>query len=560
MAAASPDVAQQASEQHILLDPGVVSALLRHGDDEVRRAAEVVGLVATLWPDACALILRGPQEIEDLSGIEMAIAKLYSKQVEECPHGLSCFKLTCTKQHPPRWYTDRCEATCLHSDCPKVHGKRPAPCFDGLACRRAGCLFMHPQVNRSSSATIQLALGNAVLQEVVRTGLREICRVAAQHDVSVRLNQAERALVLEGDRLEQALFDVESFVASIAFRAEGAMEVQEERSLSPELALRIKALLRSLQRDLGISVTLNELELEHTLVARGPAKYMERAMQQLDFVLTSPEEMERELEREREDAVDIFVDNSNLMISPRRRPDGSIDMSVRLNIKALADLLRGPRTARSKVVVGSKPPSTAAVWQHWARPPPQGAGFKVSVIQRDADSHRESGVDESLVAAALMSVTDRHLRGQPPGVLVLGTGDGNDNGQRPGTIAASFINLVRHTLGFRWRVEVWCWRNSCNQVYIQMAEDPQYEGRLKVVFLDAFRSMVTFNAKALTDDDMCVFCMEAYATHAFKPCDHRVLCREHAELFSGRSLPLMGNCLHCQQPWSSIEVSRAGRG
>ena len=46
-------------------------------------------------------------------------------------------------------------------------------------------------------------------------------------------------------------------------------------------------------------------------------------------------------------------------------------------------------------------------------------------------------------------------------LYVLLSGDGNDNKGR-----ASFDKVVREAvLDWGWKVEVWCWRDSCAQVY-----------------------------------------------------------------------------------------------
>jgi len=51
-------------------------------------------------------------------------------------------------------------------------------------------------------------------------------------------------------------------------------------------------------------------------------------------------------------------------------------------------------------------------------------------------------------------------------LYVLLSGDGNDNKGR-----ASFDKVVREAvLDWGWKVEVWCWRDSCGQVYRSLAQ------------------------------------------------------------------------------------------
>lgn len=98
----------------------------------------------------------------------------------------------------------------------------------------------------------------------------------------------------------------------------------------------------------------------------------------------------------------VFVDNSNILIGAQclLGAGGVADRSVRINVKALATLIEGdphgPAGAAvvvQRVVAGSRPPKTDAVWELWRR-----AGYDVQLCQRNDETNEEEAVDAALQA------------------------------------------------------------------------------------------------------------------------------------------------------------------
>lgn len=231
------------------------------------------------------------------------------------------------------------------------------------------------------------------------------------------------------------------------------------------------------------------------------------------------------------------------------------DYSVRVKALELGRLLVGNTHLEDgvRLVAGSKPPTSGAIWQHW-----EDAGFKVKVCSRDADTGREDLVDDFICAQASDCVMDR-LR-DPPGenTLVICSGDGNGNGG-----FASLLRVVRNTaVQAGWRVEVWAWSWSCSRNYRQLAAD--FPDRVSIILLDPYWDRITFRCKARVDprrgdgagdmpvsaprgaieavaaplppppttpdsddeDDgnLCLICMDASRTHIMQPCGHFTHC------------------------------------
>jgi len=310
-----------------------------------------------------------------------------------------------------------------------------------------------------------------------------------------------------------------------------------------------------LRRDLRVGLQIAEGETPESptrLFVTGLPADVTDALDKLELLLIDPSPAELQLHQEESQTVDIFVDNSNLLIAARFLPDGTVDGLVRLHVARLSQTMGGARKIRRKVVVGSKPPRNHSIWKRW-----EDAGYEVLLNERDRETNREQGVDDRLVASASM-----HIDFNPPGILVLGTGDGNQAGQRPGTYAANFRNLVKKATDRGWTVEIWSWRLSCNRCYMDMAADTSRPGRVKVVLLDSLRSLVTFRAAAPVmvagdpaavaqddDADLCIACLSEAVTHAFQPCSHRVLCRACTQIYQASRHTA---CAICRQPYTSI--------
>jgi hypothetical protein len=144
------------------------------------------------------------------------------------------------------------------------------------------------------------------------------------------------------------------------------------------------------------------------------------------------------------DRVHIFVDDSNIF---RGLEDGCVP-----DIPKLVAHLEGGQCVEERVVVGSSGKHNH--WEKWKE-----ARYMVS---RDPRQGKEVFVDDALVAQLLGSAAKMF---PPPGrILVLVTGDGNDNHGR-----VSFPEAVYAALRHQWYVRVYTWKAKCNPKYKVLA-------------------------------------------------------------------------------------------
>ena len=425
-----------------------------------------------------------------------------------------------------------------------------------------------------------------------------LARAAGSLGLQVTLDSD--ALVLRGPSAAGHVAEMEGELATLLSDLE-VLEVQEVIPFPQQLFGRFigrgSFLIRMLQRDLRVGIRPRE---PNELVVTGRPEDLERAMSRAQGSLPQRlvqfqeavqsgvrSEIEAQLLEERHDHVHVFMDNSNLWLSAQTSSNGHRDMSIRLNVKTLCQVVIGGRTPMRRDVVGSRPPAQNAIWDRWRQ-----QDFDVQVAHRAADTGREEAVDQLLVAEAMMQMmlwTSPSLRrdGDRPPILVLGTGDGNQRGQPQGVMGASFRNLVITAVSkLGWKVEVWAWRSGCHNIYHRLEQE--YPGRIKVCLLDPFRSEVTFRhgvaaaaaaagADAPTPDtddaaaaaaagadeeaenvvhdeeeDLCVVCIDNESTHVLRPCGHKVLCEGCADAYAAPGAYLAG-CPICRRGWTSVE-------
>jgi hypothetical protein len=143
------------------------------------------------------------------------------------------------------------------------------------------------------------------------------------------------------------------------------------------------------------------------------------------------------------------------------------------------------RSLRTAFLMGSTPPPSAAVWGHFSR-----AGWEVDTFER-ARGFGEQGVDEMLHLRMANCVHNNApgwlwrcaarlgLLRRP--VLVLASGDGNDNGGRGG--GSGFPTYLRRALDRGFDVNVFAVSTACSSEFARLqGEYPA--GRVRVVFLD----------------------------------------------------------------------------
>jgi hypothetical protein len=172
----------------------------------------------------------------------------------------------------------------------------------------------------------------------------------------------------------------------------------------------------------------------------------------------------------------VFVDLSNIYAGAQDAAKARHEYSpdVRLQAENVLDLLaRGRATGTRLVVANSAVPE--AVLRRF-----RGSGFEVETRELGHRSHTEQANDELLQVRMLRAIT---AGDQPPGALVLATGDGNGWMRERG-----FCPIVERAHHLNWKVEVASWRASLNARLSQVVTSAS--GR--VVLLDDGYYGITF--------------------------------------------------------------------
>ena len=105
---------------------------------------------------------------------------------------------------------------------------------------------------------------------------------------------------------------------------------------------------------------------------------------------------------------------------------------------------------------------------------------------------KERFVDNALHSECFNILIHNDTSGKVQQVLVLLTGDGNDNeGQ------TSFPNIVETALTKDWHVELWSWKSSLNQYYIDLRK--RFSNQMVIKYLDPYRDDITFIQKRNND-------------------------------------------------------------
>jgi hypothetical protein len=132
----------------------------------------------------------------------------------------------------------------------------------------------------------------------------------------------------------------------------------------------------------------------------------------------------------------ILVDNSNVFIggqiaSAMRLGLSGQDHQWRTKFGALLNFLLEGRPLLKAILVGSRPPRNDSLWKR-----PELAGFEVVTHDRNS-ANREKAVDTELATRGA-----RHIAVNPPGVLIIASGDGD------------LLPLVRLAKELKWKSEV----------------------------------------------------------------------------------------------------------
>ena len=105
------------------------------------------------------------------------------------------------------------------------------------------------------------------------------------------------------------------------------------------------------------------------------------------------------------DIVFVFMDNSNIFINAQFVGDAPRDLSIRVSVPALMDVVRHGRQPRTQVVVGSRPPATAGVWEAFRKE-------NVTVHLEDRRGGGEQAVDDVLHAQAMRALSHDFGKGK----------------------------------------------------------------------------------------------------------------------------------------------------
>jgi len=183
-------------------------------------------------------------------------------------------------------------------------------------------------------------------------------------------------------------------------------------------------------------------------------------------------------------SIHVFFDNSNIWggaQSVRNMTEPGVPWpALRIYYKNLFALIEDGRSATTKVLAGSVPPSCAALWEY-----AKSEGYDTDLLRRvkkDDGSIVEQGVDEILH----MKIANAVLDFAPPQTLVVATGDGNVSDFNTG-----FITQIERALKHGWDAEIWSWGESLAERKYKELE-AQSDGKFTIRYLDRHYKSVTF--------------------------------------------------------------------
>ena len=179
----------------------------------------------------------------------------------------------------------------------------------------------------------------------------------------------------------------------------------------------------------------------------------------------------------------IFIDNSNMIGGAQRaartlEPDAPWQ-SIRLYYRNFFRLLEHTHDVQTRVLRGSVPPGNDALWD-FARD----ANYDTSLLHKivkDDGRLGEQAVDEVLH----LRIANVLLDNEPPQLLVIATGDGNQ-----GEFGTSFDEQVSRALHRGWEVEVWSWQAQLSGRFRGIRTSSG--ATPKIMLLDPHYSSITF--------------------------------------------------------------------
>lgn len=170
-------------------------------------------------------------------------------------------------------------------------------------------------------------------------------------------------------------------------------------------------------------------------------------------------------------SIHIFWDNSNIWLVGRnvcQQKEPGDENSFRIHFSNLFDFVVDNRKVDYAFVGGSIPPDSDPLWQRFAN-----LGININKQERGQSSGGEVAVDEIIQLQMANQVLDVN----PPGIMVLLTGDGSgyNNGQ-------GFIKQLERAHQHGWKVEVVSWDLGCNRFLKKFAENNGVYRSLETVY------------------------------------------------------------------------------
>jgi hypothetical protein len=142
-------------------------------------------------------------------------------------------------------------------------------------------------------------------------------------------------------------------------------------------------------------------------------------------------------------------------------------------------LIEDGQTIATRVLAGSVPPGNDELWQY-----SRDRGYDTNLlrkVERDDGRIGEQAVDEILH----LKIANVLLDCDEPGVIVLGTGDGQVS-----TWGTSFPLQAERALKKGWRVEVWSWIDQLSGAFKRLVQ--QYPDQIRIHLLDAYYYNISF--------------------------------------------------------------------
>jgi uncharacterized LabA/DUF88 family protein len=156
-----------------------------------------------------------------------------------------------------------------------------------------------------------------------------------------------------------------------------------------------------------------------------------------------------------EPGIDLFVDNSNVLLEGRRFAEMKrkgktklspyLDQSYEIDWGKFLYVVKekdSRRLAELPILYGSRPPPQDSVWDRI-----RDEGFDVKLFDRNI-RNKEKGVDMEMG----LDISERILTVKNPGTILIAAGD------------ADYIPVVARAASKGWTVEVWFWSNAAEDL------------------------------------------------------------------------------------------------